>query len=46
MKRSAKRRDGSAAPKATWSDMRSRLSRLNAEAAEATLPAKAERTLR
>ncbi len=46
MKTSAKRRDGPAAPKAAWSDMRDRLSRLNAEAAEATLPAKAEHTLR
>ncbi len=46
MKTSAKRRDDPAAPKAAWSDMRDRLSRLNAEAAEATLPGKAEHTLR
>ncbi len=46
MKTSARRRDGPAGPKAAWSDMRDRLSRLNAEAAEATLPAKAEHTLR
>lgn len=46
MTTTARRAEASKLPQAAWGDLRERLSRLNGEAAEATLPAKAEQTLR